>query len=267
MPTKMEQGDLNLAAYGSHGEAPRIVVAPINVEDCFYQTITAFNLAEKYQVPVIVLSDQSLAYRTECIRRPDLGCVQVWDRKMFRATNGDGYKRYAFSETGVSPMAIPGTPGGHYVATGLEHSETGRPRYDPATHQKMTDKRFRKVAAASADFPPVETLGDADAELGIVSWGSTLGAVREAAEVARAKGIKVLSFYPRVIYPLAKGYLINDLKRVKRLIVPEVNMLGQFAGLIERQYRGELIRLNVYGGLPFKTRAIVEKIEEVAANG
>jgi len=267
MPTKMEQGDLNLAAYGSHGEAPRIVVAPINVEDCFYQTITAFNLAEKYQVPVVLLSDQSLAYRTECIRRPDLSRVQVWEREMFQATNGDGYKRYAFSETGVSPMAIPGTSGGNYVATGLEHSETGRPRYDPATHQKMTDKRFRKVTAATRDFPAVETLGDADAELGIVSWGSTLGSVREAVELARAKGIKVVSFYPHVIHPLANGYLINDLKRVKRLIVPEVNMLGQFAGLIERQYRGEVIRLNVYGGLPFKTRTIVEKIEEVAGNG
>ncbi len=266
MPTKMEQGDLNLAAYGSHGEAPRIVVAPINVEDCFYQTIAAFNLAERYQMPVVLLSDQSLAYRTECIRRPDLSRVEVWGREMFQ-TNGDGYKRYVFSETGVSPMAIPGTPGGNYVATGLEHSETGRPRYDPTTHQRMTDKRFRKVVAAARDFPPVETLGDADAELGIVGWGSTLGPVREAVELARARGIKILSFYPRVLHPLANGYLINDLKRVKRLIVAEVNMLGQFAGLIERQYRGEVIRLSVYGGLPFKTRTIVDKIAEVARNG
>jgi 2-oxoglutarate ferredoxin oxidoreductase subunit alpha len=267
MPTKMEQGDLNLAVFGCHGEAPRIVVAPMNVEDCFYQTVTAFNLAEKYQVPVVLLSDQSLAYRSECIPRPDLSRVKVVERTTYQSGNGEGYKRYAYTESGVSPMAIPGTPGGMYVATGLEHSEAGRPRYDPVTHQSMVDKRFRKTYEAVRDFPAVETLGDADAELGIVSWGSTLGQVREAVEQARAQGIKILSFYPRVVYPLANGYLLNDLGRVKRLIVPEVNMLGQFANLIEQRYRGEVIRLNIYGGLPFKTETILKKIVEVAHHG
>lgn len=265
LPTKTEQSDLNLAVFGAHGESPRIVVAPMNVEDCFYTTVTAFNLAERYQVPVLLLSDQSLANRNECIPKPDLKKVQVWERLVYRDGEGNNnYLRYQYTPSGVSPMALPGTSGGAYVATGLEHSEAGRPRYDPVTHAKMTEKRFRKLASAAADFPRVETLGDADAELGIVSWGSTLGAVREATERARAQGIKILSFYPRVLYPLPDGYLADQLKRVKRLIVPEVNSQGQFANLIEQRYRGELIRYNIYGGLPFRAGEILKKIEEVA---
>lgn len=271
MPTKTEQSDLNLAVYGAHGESPRIVVSPIDVEDCFYSTVTAFNLAERYQVPVLLLSDQALATRTECIPKPDLSKVKVVNRSLYRdgqESGGEGaYLRYRYTEDGVSPMALPGTSGGAYVACGLEHSEGGRPRYDPATHQAMTDKRFRKLASAVADFPPMEVLGDADAELGIVSWGSTLGTVREAVERARAAGIKVLSFYPRVLYPLADGYLLDQLKRVKRLIVPEVNSQGQFANLIEQRYRGEVIRYNIYGGMPFQPQMILRKIEEVAGRG
>ncbi len=265
MPTKTEQGDLNLAAFGAHGESPRIVIAPINVEDCFYTTVTAFNLAERYQVPVLLLSDQSLATRNECIPKPDLAKVKVFDRLVHRdGAENSSYLRYQYTEGGVSPMALPGTPGGAYVATGLEHSEAGRPRYDPVTHTKMTEKRFQKLARAVADFPRVDTYGDLGAELGIVSWGSTLGAVREATERAQAKGIKILSLYPRVLYPLPDGYLIDQLKKVKRLIVPEINSQGQFANLIEQRYRGEVIRYNIYGGLPFRAGEILKKIEEVA---
>ena len=266
LPTKTEQGDLNLAVFGAHGEAPRIVIAPMNVEDCFYQTVTAFNLAERYQVPVLLLSDQSLAHRAECIPKPDLSKVRVLERLLQRDGGGSSpaYLRYRYTENGVSPMALPGTAGAAYVATGLEHSEAGRPKYDPVTHTKMTDKRFRKLSSAVVDFPPVEVLGDPGAELGIVSWGSSLGAVHEAAERARAKGIKVLSFYPRVLYPLPNGYLIEQLSRVKRLIVPEINSQGQFANLIEQRYRGEVIRQNIYGGMPFRPGEILQKIEEVA---
>lgn len=265
MPTKTEQSDLNLAVYGSHGEAPRIVISPMNVEDCFRQTINAFNLAERYQVPVILLSDTSLAVRNETIPKPDLSKVKLLDRVRFEPGAANGrYQRYQFTETGVSPMAAPGTPEGLYVATGIEHNEAGRPNYDPANHMNMVDKRYRKVRSAVADFPPVETYGDPDAELGILSWGSTLNTVREAVEQARAEGMKVLSFYPRVLFPLEDGYLFKELGKIKRLIIPEINSSGQFANLIERRFRGEIIRLNVYGGLPFKQRTIYEKIREVA---
>lgn len=268
MPTKTEQGDLNLAMYGAHGESPRIVLAPMNVEDCFYQTVAAFNLSERYQVPVLLLSDQSLAHRTECMPKPDLGRVKVLERLLHRdgagEGQGNGYRRYRFTENGVSPMALPGTPGASYVATGLEHSEAGRPRYDPVNHQAMTDKRFRKLASARADYPPVDVRGDADADFGVVSWGSTLGAVQEAVELAQGAGIKVRALFPRVLFPLEHAGLMESLVGVKRLLVPEINSQGQFANLIERKYRGEVIRYNVYGGLPFRPRMILEKIKEVA---
>src|SRR5262249_21203720 len=160
MPTRNEQGDLNIAIFGSHGEAPRIVIAAVSVEDLLSQAINAFNLAEKYQMPVIFLSDTTLAVRTESIRRPDLARLDVWNRWIYQpaSANGredgstadhglDSFKRYELTDTGISQISVPGTPGGQYVATGLEHSEYGGVKYDPGTHRALTQKRFKKVPA------------------------------------------------------------------------------------------------------------------------
>src|SRR5919199_1083194 len=153
LPTKHEQGDLYLAALGGHGEVPRIVLSVTGVEDSFQQGINAFNLSEKYQCPVILMSDTVLMMRMEAIPKPDVSRIEIIDRELFQPNgqggNGNGavhpaeggYLRYAPSANGVSPMSLPGMPGGQYVATGLEHNETGRPRYDPRTHTAMTDKR------------------------------------------------------------------------------------------------------------------------------
>ena len=178
MPTRHEQGDLYLCAYGAHGEVPRIVLAATSVEDCFYLAVEAFNLAEKYQSPVILMTDTVVAVRTEGIRRPDLSTLRLEQRLTWEpdgapsgerhdagttngATNGtapataapysegdSGYLRYRLTESGVSPMSIPGTPGGQYVAMGLEHNEKGRHRPDPRSHTQMTDKRFKKFYSA-----------------------------------------------------------------------------------------------------------------------
>ena len=267
LPTKHEQSDLNLAVYGNHGEAPRIVLSPMNVADCFYRTIDAFNLAEQYQVPVLLVSDTALATRSECIDKPDLAKIKRFDRVRAEPLNGEPYKRYEFSPSGVSPMSVPGDDGLTYTATGLEHDEEAHPNYTPAMHSAMMDKRFRKVKSAIPDFPKVEILGAEDSPVGIIGWGSTLGAIREAVETAAEKGIKIQSFYPRVLHPLGDGYLTDDLKRVKKLIVAEVNATGQFANLLAPHYRGEVERLNIYGGQPFKSRMILNKIEEVCHHG
>ena len=267
LPTKHEQSDLNLAVYGNHGEAPRIVIAPIDVSDCFYRTIDAFNLAEKYQIPVLLVSDTTLATRSECIKKPDLSKIKLLERETAKATNGGPYKRYAFSPSGVSPMSVPGKDGLPYTATGLEHDEQARPNYTPGMHSAMTDKRFRKVKSAVPDFPPVEFYGDQDADVGIIGWGSTLGPIRESLEVARQKGIKIKAFAPRVLHPLGNGYLVDSLAGLKKLIVPEVNLTGQFANLLAPHYRGDIQRLNIYGGQPFTSRMILNKIEEVCQNG
>lgn len=160
LPTKTEQGDLKFAVYGSAGESPRIILAPTSVEDTFYQTIRAFNLAEKYQLPVIILTDQSIGYRKATVKMPDFDHIFQVDKhdrkrkiKIPRADLIDilqrqeptkeelnDYKRYKDTKNGISPIARPGTPGGQYVATGLEHDEYGRTDQSPENHLKMSKR-------------------------------------------------------------------------------------------------------------------------------
>ena len=144
MPTKTEQSDLNLAVFGSHGDAPRVVLAPGNVEECLYYIIHAFNLAEKYQVPVIFLTDQSLAHRTQTFAWPDFKRIPVINRTTPTDEELKEYKRFKLTENGVSPMAIPGTAG-VYAATGLEHTERGAPNFTPQMHTTMLGKRAKKI--------------------------------------------------------------------------------------------------------------------------
>ena len=272
MPTKHEQGDLNLAVSGGHGDIGRIVLAPTSVGDCFNQAINAFNLAEHYQVPVILLSDTILAMRTERIARPNLSEIRLESRKLYEPSshsddgeNGQSekFKRYALTQTGVSAMSIPGQAGGQYVATGLEHSERGRPRYDPVSHQKMTEKRFRKLEAAVQDAPPADRFGDPSAEVGIVTWGSSLGPVAEAVEQARELGIPVDAIAPKMLWPLPDHQLAEFVRSKRVVIVPEVNYSGQFADLLAARYHREFVKLNRYGGVPFKVAEILKAIQEV----
>ena len=269
MPTKQEQGDLNLAVSGGHGDVPRIVLAPTSVEDCFWQAINAFNLAEQYQTPVILLSDTVLATRTERIARPDLSKVALKSRQLYQPNangnghSGDGFKRYAYTPSGVSPMSIPGQAGGQYVATGLEHSEKGRPRYDPESHSRMTEKRFKKMEVATGDAPPADRYGDPTAEIGIVTWGSTMGAVVEAVDQAREMGIAVEALAPKMVWPIPDQQVGEFIRGKRVLIVPEVNFGGQFADLLAARYKRDVVKVNSYGGVPIKVAQIVKAIEEV----
>ena len=270
MPTKHEQGDLNLAVSGGHGDVPRIVLAPTSVEDCFWQAVNAFNMAEQYQTPVILLTDTVLATRTERIPRPDLSRVVLKERLLYRpgdTGNGDGhggrFKRYSYTPTGVSPMSVPGQAGGQYVATGLEHGELSYPRYDPETHSRMTEKRFRKLETAAGDAPPADRYGDPTAEIGIVTWGSTMGTVVEAVDQAREEGIAVEALAPRMLWPIPDQQVGEFIRNKRVLIVPEVNYGGQFADLLAARYKRDVVKLTSYGGVPIKVARIVKAIEEV----
>jgi 2-oxoglutarate ferredoxin oxidoreductase subunit alpha len=266
MPTRHEQGDLYLAALGGHGEVPRIVLAPTSVEDCFYQTVNAFNLAERYQTPVILLSDTVLAVRTANIRRPDLAKIRLESRLLHEANgHGGAYRRYRLdTPDGVSPMSLPGQPGGQYSATGLEHSDRGRPRYDFKTHSEMTEKRFRKLDAAALRAPEALRYGDSSAEIGVITWGSTAGAVIEAIDRARARGIAVDLLAPKMLRPLPDQQIARFLQSKRVVLAPEVNYSGQFADLLTARYRRELRRINTYGGTAFKVEGLLEAIEEAA---
>jgi 2-oxoglutarate ferredoxin oxidoreductase subunit alpha len=269
MPTKLEQGDLFHALYAGHGDFPRVVVAPGSVADCLRMIVNAFNLAERYQCPVILLSDQSLSHRTETMEIPDVSSLKVVERLRPDGVEPGHYRRYQITDSGVSPMAIPGLDHHTYVAPGLEHDELGHPVLTPQVHEAMTAKRFRKLEACrqEVDSPDYATrYGNVPAELGIVSWGATEGSVQEAIDRALAKGYKVAGLHLRALSPLPQQQLREFLGSVKRVMVPEVNYQGQLAHHLAAHMGVQAIRVNKIGGLPFTPGEILAKIEEVLSD-
>ena len=264
MPTKLEQSDLFHALYGGHGDLPRIVVAPGSVEDCFRQIVNAFNLAEKYQMPVILLSDQSLSHRTESLQLSALGRLEVVDRERPRDGDLEAYSRFRVTESGVSPMALPGADvEGAYVAPGLEHDEQGHPKMEPSVHEMMTQKRFRKLATVQSELGPLPRYGSEKPRVGVIGWGATEGAIREAVERAVTAGYEVAAVHPRVLSPLPETELRDFIDSVEHVIVPEVNYQGQMAHHLGATFGFKPVRLNKYGGLPFTPGEIFRKIKEV----
>ncbi|MCL4508149.1 MAG: 2-oxoacid:acceptor oxidoreductase subunit alpha [Chloroflexi bacterium] len=281
MPTRHEQGDLNLAVYGGHGEVSKFVFSPVSVRDCFFTTVEAFNFAERYQVPVVLLQDTVLAVRTESVQRPDLASVNPATRLLFdstsaEATNGfvhngesDGeetqegaakYARYLSTPTGVSPTSFPGMVGGEYTATGLEHNELGVLRYDPATHAGMTEKRHRKLAAAAAEAPEPLRYGAPGAPLGIITWGSTAGSVIEAIDRLREQGVEAEMLAPRMLWPVPDHQVGEFIRRKRNVIVAEVNYSQQYANILRSRYENHLESVTTYGGQPFKVEQLVRAI-------
>lgn len=277
MPTKTEQGDLNLAIYGGHGEAPRAVVAPVSVRDCIEVGRRAFELAARYQTPVIVLSELALAQRTESLPMPrgrDLLLYPSWaggevDGKADGSLNGE-YRRYVDTEDGISVRALPGDPKGLHVVTGLEHDEYGHPNYDPEMHRRMSEKRRRKLEALqhSVERHPdgwVERFGKEEARIGLLGWGSTLGAAREAARMAEQMGVDVKGLWVKLLSPLPVRMVQEFVEGLDVAIVPELNLSGQFARYLEANgVRGPIVRLNKQEGLPFTADEILARILEVA---
>lgn len=266
MPTKLEQSDLFHALYAGHGDVPRIVLAPGSVADCFDQMVRAFNLAEEYQSPVIFLSDQSLSHRTETLELGAIAPVEIRNRVMpSPEALQNGFKRYQITETGISPVTVPGMPGGTFIAPGLEHDEYGHPNLAPHVHEAMTQKRFRKLETLRSRLneEPIPRYGHEAPEVGIISWGATEGSIREAVERAVAKGYKVAALHPRLLNPVQTRELEAFARTVRHVIVPECNYQGQLAHHLAAVLGIRSIRLNKYGGHPFTPGEILQKIEEV----
>jgi 2-oxoglutarate ferredoxin oxidoreductase subunit alpha len=261
LPTRPEQSDLDLALYGGHGDTTRIVLAPTDVEECFHATGMALGLARKYQMPVIVLSDQYLGYRRETM--DNLGPEGISHGERLKPAESDlaDYKRYRLTENGISPMSVPGEEGGYFVATGLEHDEYGAPAYDPDTHRAMQEKRLRKLKAAG-DERWFFRHGPADADVGVMAWGSVVGAAREAVEMANISGAKAALFYTVILNPLPEDEIRGFVKPIRRLIVPELNHTGQFARLLRARFLIEPVSLAWAGAGPFPAHDIYEKIME-----
>ncbi|MCF6281233.1 MAG: 2-oxoacid:acceptor oxidoreductase subunit alpha [Candidatus Polarisedimenticolaceae bacterium] len=264
LPTKHEQSDLFLAIHGGHGDSPRIVMSVEDVNDCINMTARALNIAEKYQAPVILMSDGSLAFSTQTVPTPNPDDFKVVERKRW---DGKGeYKRYEMTDDLISPMCDPGVEGGSHVATGLEHTETGSPIFSPEPHEVNSRKRFDKLLPVIDELGPQEIDGDADAEadIGIIAWGSTIGVVREAVARLRAEGIKAKGFYPKLLYPMPVDEYEAFASKCKQILVPEVNYQGQLAFFIRAETSIKPVSYTICGGLPFTPADIVTKVKEIS---
>ena len=275
MPTKQEQGDLNQMLYGGHGEIPRFVVAPTTVSECFWKTVEAFNLAEKYQTPVYLTADLSLAVTEETFTPEtfDMDAVEV-DRGFVvdestigeHQTESGGFKAHELTEDGISPRAFPGTAGGAHMSTGLEHDERGRRTEDTEMRIKQVDKRNRKVETAieREDWSPRE-FGDPDAENLIISWGSNEGALVEALDFLAEDGIDVRVISVPYIFP--RPDLSEAVAAADQTIVVECNETGQFANVVEHDVLERVDRINKYDGVRFKADELASEIKATLATG
>ena len=235
IPTKSEQTDLNIALYGLHGDAPHVVVAPLSVEDNVLTTQWSVHLAESLQTAVFVLSDQLMAQAKAVIPAPKE--VDFGTKRLVPVEPKAGvYKRYALTESGISPMSVPGTPGGQYTADGLEHNERGTPSSQANDHHTQLDKRNKKLELFDYGDLWAEIEGEADAEIGIITWGSTSAPVREALARARASGVKTRLVAMRLLSPARPVELAAALKGVKKLLVVEQSHSGQFVNYIKSLY-------------------------------
>jgi 2-oxoglutarate ferredoxin oxidoreductase subunit alpha len=252
--TKSEQADLNLALYGMHGDAPHVVVAPNSLADCIAATQWAVGLAESLQLPAIVLSDQYLGQARAVIDSPVLA-----ETNLCRETaKADGaYKRYALTPSGISPMAIPGTPGCQYTADGLEHNERGTPSSQAADHLAQMEKRARKLASLDPGDAWASIEGEGDTA--VITFGSCTGAVREALERS-GKKMRLISL--RLLSPAQPERLERALQGVKRVLVVEQNHSGQFLRYLKSEYPlpAEVKSLRRPGPLPFRPDEIAREI-------
>ena len=263
LPTKTEQSDLHAAVFGGPGDSSRIVLAPTNVRECYEYTVRSFQLAEKYQVPVIVLTDFFLDNRVENVRMPRATDEQVADWNVYPGEESrDRYRRYEMTESGISPRAIPGMEGYLFTATGLEHSEKGTPDYSPENHMKMTEKRHRKIRSALADLPAPEVFSGGDSmDVGVIAWGSTFGSALEAVLKAQEEGLKVGALKMTAIFPYHVDMIRAFMDKCGEILIPELNYEGQLANLIGHLHRKDVVRLNRVTGVPMSASVIYEKIK------
>jgi 2-oxoglutarate ferredoxin oxidoreductase subunit alpha len=232
IPAKSEQSDVSIALWGLHGDAPRIVVAPNSVADCLTTTQWAVHLAEQLQAPAIVLSDQFLGQARAVADRP--ADVAYIGERLVASAGAEPYRRYAITDSGVSPMAIPGTPGLAYTADGLEHNERGIPSSGAADHRAQLDKRSRKLVAHDYGGRWADIEGDG--ALAVVTFGSCTAPVREALARAKAEGVDARLVSMRLLAPARPKLLAAALDGVERVVVVEQNHGGQFLRYLRAEF-------------------------------
>ncbi len=268
LPTSMEQSDLLQAIYGSHGDSPRIVLAPSDVEDCFYIALEACKLARAYSCPVIILSDQAISSRIEAFEEPDLDKHWI-DPELDLSTRPETFQPYALgSVTHHAPPGAKIASGKYPIVTGLEHDEMGHPSGSPKMHTAMTLKRRQKLVDLAKELPTPPIHGDQSGDVLLVAWGSTCGPVKESTDRLRSEGHKVGCMSIRHIHPIPHG-LDEKFKAFKHVIVIEINDAGvygygQLAMLLRAAYALPHIQsVTKTDGLAYRIREIVTGVEKV----
>jgi 2-oxoglutarate/2-oxoacid ferredoxin oxidoreductase subunit alpha len=233
IPTKSEQGDLNIAIYGMHGDAPHLVLAPQSVGDCAFTAQWATYLAEALQSPTIILSDQFMGQSRAAIERP-ADIAFIGKRTIATDIVAGSYKRHAMTANGVSPMSIPGTRGGQYTADGLTHTESALPTSGAGDHLAQLNKRRDKLDRFNYGDHWASIEGDGD--LAVITWGSLTGAAREAVALAGDDGIGARMIAPRLLAPVLPEQMTAALAGVKRILVVEQTHGSQFNKFLRAHY-------------------------------
>ena len=272
LPTRTEQADLGFVLHAGHGEFPRAILAPGTVEECFDLTRRAFFLAEEFQTPVFVLTDQYLADSFRAVEPFEVGSldfVRPGSGYAHEAGAGNGdYLRHALTESGISPRLIPGMSANLVVTDSDEHTEDGHLTEDLEVRILMVEKRLKKGEGLTKKSIPPEYAGDDGPEILFVSWGSSRGPVMEAARALRERGMSAAVLHFSQVWPLAPGAFIEYLRKAGRVISVEGNATGQLAALIARE-TGFMIgeRISRYDGRPLTPEYILDKFNSLAGKG
>ena len=267
LPTKSEQADLFQAVFSAHGDVLRPVLAPTCVADTFDVVVEAFNLAEGYQTPVIVLSDQEIAQRKEVIDPIDTSRFRLVERRRPTEAESESYLRFRETDTGISPLSHPGMKGGNYLGAGIEHNEHGDPTNSGSMHALMNEKRFRKLEPLRHREDLFLIEGDPAAPLGIISWGSSAGVCREALALCHERGLRAKLLVPRMLYPVVEEVYRGFFESLQAGVVVEQSHQGQLYRLLRMFLdvpRG-VMPFCRSGAHPFMPSEVVARIGDLSA--
>ncbi|PTF45836.1 2-oxoacid:acceptor oxidoreductase subunit alpha [Staphylococcus cohnii] len=274
LPTKQEQSDLMQMIYGTHGDIPKIVVAPTDAEDAFYLTIEAFNLAEMYQCPVIILSDLQLSLGKQTVESLDYNKIEINRGETIQSDierdedDKTYFKRYALTESGVSPRPIPGVKGGIHHVTGVEHNEEGKTSEAADNRQQQMDKRMRKTEHLLINQPVENNAVHDEADILYLGFISTKGVIQEGKERLEQQGLKVNHLQIRQLHPFPSKTIQEAVDKASKVVVVEHNYQGQLSNILKMNVNvgDKLINQTKYDGTPFLPNEIEAKGLEIAKN-
>lgn len=261
LPTRTEQGDLLFAIHTHHGDFPRAVLAPASVEDAFWETVKAFNLADKYQIPVVILSDQYLSSSYKTVERFDLSKVTIDRGLIYDADNKAGgveYKRHRITKSGISPRAFPGTKDVLVMTDSDEHNENGHMIEDAGLRTEQVQKRLRKFNGLIKEISPMQVFGSPDADTTLIGWGSTYGPIKEVVTSMQEQGESINMLHFNELWPFPAQAVADIIKKTTDCYIVENNATGQLARLIKQETGINLDnKILKFDGRPFSPERII----------